>query len=99
MQKFFKYYWINRPKVMSTEDMKLFIGKISEKYQGNSQNDSHELLQLMLKKINDDLNRVTPHKSEINDIKGESLIDCANRWTKQSREIEDSIITDIFEGQ
>jgi len=33
------------------------------------------------------------------DYEGESSAECANRWAEMSRGRDDSLITDIFEGQ
>lgn len=80
--------------------MKNILGQISHKFKGFSQQDSHEAFILLLEYVHEDINKiVTKEYQEMKDIQNEPAENCAERWYKMSKNRDDSIVTEIFEGQ
>ena len=81
--------------------MKESLGLIDKIFKGNKKQDCHEAFTLLIQYIHEDVNKIFKNEKEFNleDIKGESTFDCANRWLEASKSKNDSIITEIFQGQ
>jgi len=100
LKDFIKNYWNNSPSTLKPSGVKDTIGTISNKFRGFQQHDSHEAFTLLIEQVHEDVNRVSKKRYvEMKDYDGESSADCAKRWLDMSKGRDDSLITDIFEGQ
>ena len=80
--------------------LKQAIGQKNRMFSSNEQNDAQELLRCLLDGLSAELNRVTEKpKYEELDFDELPLHEQAKRWWQYSLKREDSVITDIFQGQ
>lgn len=75
--------------------------KIVKKFQGFSQQDSHELLTYLLDSLHEDMNRNAskPYVEMQEKLETESDLDASRRWWLNHLKRENSIIVDLFHGQ
>jgi len=75
--------------------MKSILGRISSKFVGYQQHDSHEAFSLLIEQIHEDMNRISEKVyTEMKDVQGEDLHICAERWRQMSKKRDDSLVTD-----
>ena len=91
----------NNYSVVSPNDVKMQMGKHYRQFQGYDQQDGGEFCRCLLEGLSIDLNRVSkkPAYQEMTGNTNENLRTVSQRWWKYSLSIEDSIITDCFQGQ
>ena len=70
-------------------------------FDGARQNDSHELLRVLMLLLHEQMNRVKgkPAYVEMKDIDGESAQDASQRWWDYHLTRDDSLVYDLFGGQ
>ena len=81
-------------------DFKSLIGRCNSQFIGYGQQDSQEFLRFALDELSADLNRITT-KSKYKELKftNESQKEQSDEWWSYFKSIEDSYITDLFQGQ
>lgn len=81
-------------------DFKSLMGRINSQFIGYGQQDSQEFLRCALDGLSADLNRVTS-KQKYKELKfdKETKHEQAEKWWEYFLNIEDSHITDLFQGQ
>lgn len=103
----FTYYelilnlWNGNSPHLSPGEFRQILVKIIKKFQGFSQQDSHELLTYLLDTLHEDLNRVAdkPYIELKEKFQSESDIEGSKRWWDNHLKRENSIIVDLFHGQ
>lgn len=85
---------------MVVSDFKSLIGRCNSQFIGYGQQDSQEFLRFALDELSADLNRVTS-KPKYKELKftNESKSEQSDAWWDYFKNIEDSKITDLFQGQ
>lgn len=93
--------WMGNSKYISPNDFRINLVKIIKRFQGFSQQDSHELLTYLLDTLHEDLNRVTdkPYIELKDQALEENDEEASNRWWQNHLRRENSIIVDLFHGQ
>lgn len=93
--------WNGKFSYLSPGDFRQILVKIIKKFQGFSQQDSHELLTYLLDTLHEDLNRVTekPYIELKEKFDSESDFEGSKRWWQNHLKRENSIIVDLFHGQ
>lgn len=93
--------WNSNCEYLSPGDFRHMLIKIVKKFQGFSQQDSHELLTYLLDSLHEDMNRnVTKPYIEMKEKEdNESDSDASKRWWANHLKRENSIIVDLFHGQ
>lgn len=93
--------WNGNTPNLSPGDFRQILVKIIKKFQGFSQQDSHELLTYLLDTLHEDLNRVTekPYIEMKEKFEKESDLDGSKRFWENHLKRENSIIVDLFHGQ
>ncbi|EDV29689.1 uncharacterized protein TRIADDRAFT_19410 [Trichoplax adhaerens] len=92
--------WCGEYRYISPTDFKLTMSKFADRFAGNSQHDSQELLMILLDGLHEDINRVK-QKDYIEDDDTSHLPDeeAANiAWDRHKRRNQ-SIIVELFQGQ
>lgn len=81
-------------------DFKSLVGRCNSQFIGYGQQDSQEFLRFALDGLSADLNRITTKAKykELN-FKTETEEEQSDEWWKYFKSIEDSYITDLFQGQ
>ena len=95
-----KDMWFDNRGLCSPSRIKAVLGSINRDYMGNLQQDAHDVLELLLDRIHEDLNRVTT-KPYTEQPEGDGSNDAQiseEAWSKH-RLRHDSVITDMFGGQ
>lgn len=95
-----KDMWFDTRSCFSPARIKTVLGTISRDYMGNLQQDAHDVLELMLDRLHEDVNRVLV-KPYIEQPEGDGTNDIAvgsDAWEKHQRR-HNSAITDLFGGQ
>jgi hypothetical protein len=95
-----KEMWFNTLPTCNPKQLKSVLGSINHDYYGNQQQDAHDVLELILDRIHEDLNKIQK-KPYVEQPEGDGTNDAAistEAWTKH-RLRHDSIITDLFGGQ
>lgn len=89
------------PNYISTRDFKSELCTLFPSFKGFDQHDSHEFCTTLLDQMSKELNRVTvkPKYSEIVVSAKDNLDKQAQKWFDYYSKIEDSHITDYFQGQ
>lgn len=88
-------------KVIDPSEIKKIISRNYPQFAGYDQHDSAEFLRYFLEAIGQDCNKIT-RKVQYEKMTGniiENLEIVANRWWTYSLSIENSIVTDLFQGQ
>lgn len=99
-EKLVKDMWFDSRSCNSPQRVKSVLGSISTDYQGNLQQDAHDVLELILDRLHEDVNRVLV-KPYIEQPEGDGMNDVAvgqDAWNKHQRR-HNSVITDLFGGQ
>ena len=93
--------WNGNSTHLSPGDFRQILVKIIKKFQGFSQQDSHELLTYLLDTLHEDLNRVAekPYIEMKEKFELESDLKGSRRWWDNHLKRENSIIVDLFHGQ
>jgi len=98
--KLLEQLWFDCSKrSVSIHELKATIGRINNEYAGLAQQDAHELIELLLDKLHEDLNRVSI-KPYTERLEGDGSNDheiAKATWTLHSKR-EDSIIRDLMGG-
>jgi ubiquitin C-terminal hydrolase len=91
----------NNFNVISPYEVKSQIGNYARQYRGYEQQDAAEFLRHFLEALNIDLNRISEKTSyqEMTGNNTEDIKTIADRWWKYSLSRDNSIVTDIFQGQ
>ena len=91
----------NNFTVISPFEIKRQMGIFARQFSGYEQQDSAEFLRYLLDGLHFDLNRVStkPRYQEMTGNTSEDIKIVADRWWHYSLSRDDSIITDIFQGQ
>lgn len=78
----------------------MHVSKVARQFSGYGQQDAQEFLRFLLEGMHDELNRVTskPKYQEIN-CDDKPVDEQSEIWYKYFRARDDSIISDLFEGQ
>ena len=88
-------------KVIDPSDIKKVISRHYPQFAGYDQHDSAEFLRYFLEALGDDCNKIT-RKVQYQKMTGnihEDLEIVADRWWNYSLSVENSIVTDLFQGQ
>lgn len=93
--------WTSNCEYLSPGEFRHMLVKIVKKFQGFSQQDSHELLTYLLDSLHEDMNRnlTKPYIEMKEKEENESDIDASKRWWLNHLKRENSIIVDLFHGQ
>jgi ubiquitin C-terminal hydrolase len=85
---------------MVVSEFKSLIGRVNNQFIGYGQQDSQEFLRFALDELSADLNRVItkPKYKELNFDK-ETKEEQSEKWWDYGKSIENSYITDLFQGQ
>ncbi|KAL8270854.1 hypothetical protein Esti_005225 [Eimeria stiedai] len=100
--KTLKALWASGESAFAPRELKWAVGEVREEFLGFSQQDSQELLAFLLDGIHEDLNRVRKkpyYEDKIEGAAGASDSVTALRSWQRHREIHDSIVVDLFQGQ
>lgn len=83
--------------VYSPRKLKLALGQVNEEYLTNQQQDAHEVIELILDKLHEDVNRITK-KPYVEKVEGDGTNDLtiSREIWQQSKLREDSYIKDIL---
>lgn len=95
-----KDMWFDTKSCLSPARLKAVLGSISIDYRGNLQQDSHDVLELLLDRLHEDVNRVLV-KPYIEQPEGDGTNDVevgTDAWEKHRRR-HNSVITELFGGQ
>ncbi|GKY91938.1 hypothetical protein MPSEU_000165400 [Mayamaea pseudoterrestris] len=93
------YALINAPS-LTPKTFKESLGKFKEEFAGNEQHDAEELMNFLLDKLNEDLNRVIEKPyTEQPDSDGRPDSEVADIWWENHLKRELSIIVALFTGQ
>lgn len=95
-----KEMWFGTNPYCNPKQLKDVLGSINRDYYGTQQQDAHDVLELILDRIHEDLNKVQK-KPYVEQPEGDGTNDVsisADAWSKH-RLRHDSIITDLFGGQ
>jgi ubiquitin C-terminal hydrolase len=87
--------------VLSPGEVKYQMGKFSDQFKGSEQNDSSEFFRALLDALGQDLSRLGKKASyrEMTGSLSENVSSIANRWWDYSLSRDNSIVTDLFQGQ
>lgn len=99
--KLIKELWLGQQSVLNPIEFKGIFGHFVQQFADHNQHDSQEVLTFILDKIHEDLNKVH-HKPyiEMNSHNNKDTDKVASdKWWKQYKKREDSIIVDLFHGQ
>ncbi len=93
--------WNSNCDYLSPGEFRHMLVKIVKKFQGFSQQDSHELLTYLLDSLHEDMNRnVTKPYIEMKEKEDhETDYEASKRWWNNHLKRENSIIVDLFHGQ
>lgn len=93
--------WTSTCEYLSPGEFRHMLVKIVKKFQGFSQQDSHELLTYLLDSLHEDMNRnaTKPYIEMKEKEENESDIEASKRWWLNHLKRENSIIVDLFHGQ
>ncbi|PHJ23093.1 ubiquitin-specific protease usp4 [Cystoisospora suis] len=94
--------WFGRDSPLAPRDLKWAIGRVREEFHGYNQQDSQELMAFLLDGLHEDLNRIKKkpyYESKIEGGPEKSDAEVAELSWRRHREINDSIIVDLFQGQ
>ncbi|KAL8438669.1 hypothetical protein ACSSS7_000011 [Eimeria intestinalis] len=100
--KTLKALWASNESAFAPRELKWAVGEVREEFLGFSQQDSQELLAFLLDGIHEDLNRVRKkpyYEDKIEGAAGASDSVTALRSWQRHREVHDSIVVDLFQGQ
>lgn len=100
--KFLREMWGRKDESFAPRDLKMAVGEIREEFLGYNQQDSQELIAFLLDGLHEDLNRILKKPYYEEKIEGgKNMADekvAAASW-KRHKEVNDSIIVDLFQGQ
>lgn len=94
--------WVNGEPAFAPRELKWAIGEVREEFLGFAQQDSQELLAFLLDGLHEDLNRVRKkpyYEDKIEGAAGANDSTIALRSWQRHKEIHDSIVVDLFQGQ
>ncbi len=93
--------WTSSCEYLSPGEFRHMLVKIVKKFQGFSQQDSHELLTYLLDSLHEDMNRNVskPYIEMQEKTDAESDFEASKRWWMNHLKRENSIIVDLFHGQ
>ena len=99
--KLINQLWNGSEQSITPKSFRLTFAKKEQAFYNNDQQDSQEFLLSLLNNLHEDLNRVTNKAyMEIKEqTKGESDESASKRFWDYNKSREDSIITDLFQGQ
>ncbi|OEH74315.1 ubiquitin carboxyl-terminal [Cyclospora cayetanensis] len=92
--KTLKALWASGDSAFAPRELKWAVGEVREEFLGFAQQDSQELLAFLLDGIHEDLNR-----DKIEGAEGASDSVTALRSWQRHKEIHDSMVVDLFQGQ
>lgn len=91
--------WFGDRKVISPKTFKSFLGRVNDAWAGSSQQDSEEVLNFVLDKLHEDLNRVKKKPYvEKGDGDGTNCVEVAAEEWKKGFLRDDSIVKDVMGG-
>jgi ubiquitin C-terminal hydrolase len=93
--------WNSNLDYLSPTELRHVLVKIVKKFQGFSQQDSHELLTYLLDSLHEDMNRnhTKPYIEMKEKTSEETDLEASKRWWTNHLKRENSIIVDLFQGQ
>ncbi|XP_049630459.1 ubiquitin carboxyl-terminal hydrolase 8-like [Suncus etruscus] len=98
--KIIKALWAGQHSYINPKDFKMTIGKISNQFVGDNQQDPHELLLFLMEALHQDLNKADRQNRH---IEGNSDYIVHSKPVKQAwqrhKQSNESIITTLFQGQ
>ncbi|XP_026190060.1 uncharacterized protein LOC34618375 [Cyclospora cayetanensis] len=100
--KTLKALWASGDSAFAPRELKWAVGEVREEFLGFAQQDSQELLAFLLDGIHEDLNRVRKkpyYEDKIEGAEGASDSVTALRSWQRHKEIHDSMVVDLFQGQ
>lgn len=91
---------VRQGTTVTPSDLKNQVARTCSTFAGYGQQDAQEFMRFLLDRMHDELNRVSskPPYQEMNYDKL-SVADQSEKWWNYARARDDSIITDLFEGQ
>ncbi|KAL8440392.1 hypothetical protein Efla_000280 [Eimeria flavescens] len=100
--KTLKALWASGEAAFAPRELKWAVGEVREEFLGFAQQDSQELLAFLLDGLHEDLNRVRKkpyYEDKIEGAAGASDSVTALRSWQRHKEIHDSVVVDLFQGQ
>ncbi|PFH37728.1 hypothetical protein BESB_000700 [Besnoitia besnoiti] len=94
--------WFGRESPLAPRDLKWAVGRVREEFHGYNQQDSQELIAFLLDGLHEDLNRIKKkpyYESKIEGGPEMSDAEVAEASWRRHKEINDSAIVDLFQGQ
>ena len=89
------------PSSLSPSPLLRVFTALNSSFAGYGQHDAQECLRCFLSSLHEDVNRVqqAPPYVQLEDVKGESEAEQAQRWWRNHCERNDSAVVDLFAGQ
>ncbi|CBZ52663.1 Ubiquitin carboxyl-terminal hydrolase, related [Neospora caninum Liverpool] len=94
--------WFGGDSPLAPRDLKAAVGRVREEFLGYNQQDSQELIAFLLDGLHEDLNRIKKkpyYESKIEGGPEKSDAEVAELSWQRHKEINDSVIVDLFQGQ
>ena len=85
---------------VTPSDIKNAVARTCSQFSGYAQHDSQEFMRFLIDRMHDELNRVTtkPAYREL-DFQNVPIEQQSEEWSRYYKARDDSIMTDLFEGQ
>ena len=95
------YLWNSNQKAINPKKFRYIFAKQVRQFYTSEQQDSHEMLSLLLDNLHEDLNRISnkPYLELKERQENETDSTASERWWSCHKKREDSIIVDLFHGQ
>lgn len=100
--KTLKALWASDEPAFAPRELKWAVGEVREEFLGFAQQDTQELLAFLLDGLHEDLNRVRKkpyYEDKIEGAAGASDSVTALRSWQRHKEIHNSVVVDLFQGQ
>ncbi|RQX71560.1 ubiquitin-specific protease USP4 [Toxoplasma gondii CAST] len=94
--------WFGGESSLAPRDLKAAVGRVREEFLGYNQQDSQELIAFLLDGLHEDLNRIKKkpyYESKIEGGPEKPDAQVAELSWQRHKEINDSVIVDLFQGQ
>lgn len=99
--KLLNQLWNGTEDSINTNIFRIPFSKKTNYYRDNSQQDSQEMISILLDNLHEDLNRINkkPYFDMVAKLPEETDAQASQRWWECHRKRDDSIIVDLFHGQ